>query len=303
MPCDGPLTAYRPRADASDKRLVFDKKLSGTGIGIKIPCGKCSGCKLEHSRQWAVRCMHEKRMHNASAFLTLTYDKDNLPANGSLVMSDFQNFMKRYRDRVGSCTAFPTRYFGCGEYGEKSLRPHYHILLLNRDIHDRKFYKKSGENNLYTSKWLDDVWGKGLTVVGDVTFDSAAYVARYCMKKITGKIAADHYGGRLPEFLNMSRKPGIGAGYFDRYKQELIDHDTIIVNGVAAALPRYYDTKIANLNMVDTIGGLYSAAERIKVLRRRKIDFATRKSEATNRRRVVREAVRAAKLSLKVRSL
>lgn len=200
MPCYGPLTAYRPAEGAPDKRLVFRKDKSLTGVAIKVPCGKCSGCKLEHSRQWAVRCMHEKRMWNASSFLTLTYDNKHLPNGATLVLSDLQNFMKRYRNHAGD----GVRFFACGEYGEKSLRPHYHILLLNRDIDDRRFYKMSGENRLYTSVVLDEIWSKGNVIVGDVTFESAAYVARYCMKKITGDKAAAHYGGRLPEFITMS---------------------------------------------------------------------------------------------------
>lgn len=303
MPCDGPLTAYYPAADSPDKRLVFDKKKSNSGIPVKVGCGRCSGCRLEHSRQWAVRIMHEKRMHSEACFVTLTYDDKHLPAGHTLVLEDFQNFMKRYRDRVGSSKEYPTRFFACGEYGERTARPHYHLLLLNRDVADRKFYKMSGENRLYSSKFMDDVWSKGFTTIGDVTFDSAAYVARYCMKKITGDKAEGHYRGRLPEFITMSRRPGLGASYFERYKQELIDNDSVIVNGVEAALPRYYDTKIADIDLVSVRSGLYTAAERIKVLRRRRIDVATRKAESTSRRRLVREMVRMAKLSLKGRTL
>lgn len=303
MPCDGPLTAYYPAEDSPDKRLVFDKKKSHSGVPVKVGCGKCSGCRLEHSRQWAVRIMHEKRMHNASCFVTLTYDDAHLPKWKSLSMEDFQNFMKRYRDRVGSSKEFPTRFFACGEYGERGARPHYHLLLLNRDIEDRRFYKMSGENRLYTSKFMDDVWGKGFTVIGDVTFDSAAYVARYCMKKINGPLAAAHYGDRLPEFITMSRRPGIASAYFDKYKQELINTDSVIMNGVEAALPRYYDNKLKELSLVDVRGGLFSPHERMKNKRRRRIDFATRKAESTSRRRLVREMVRMAKLSLKGRTL
>lgn len=299
MPCDGPLTAYYPKSDSPDRRLVFRKENSETGIPIKIGCGKCSGCRLEHSRQWAVRIMHEKRMHNASSFVTLTYDDKHLPKNHSVVKSHLQNFMKRYRKHAGS----GVRFFACGEYGERSQRPHYHVLLLNRDFDDRKFYKMSGENRLYTSKVCDEIWAAGLTVIGDVTFDSAAYVARYCMKKITGPHAKFHYGTREPEFIVMSRRPGIAASYFDKHKQELIDHDSVIVNGVEAALPRYYDVKIAALDPISVASGLYSGAELIKVRRRRRLDIATRKAESTSRRRLVREMVRMAKLSLKGRTL
>lgn len=299
MPCYGPLTAYRPAEGAPDKRLVFRKDKSSTGVAIKVPCGKCSGCKLEHSRQWAVRCMHEKRLHNASSFVTLTYDPAHLPSGLSLVKADLQNFMKRYRNYAGD----GVRFFACGEYGEKTLRPHYHILLLNRDIPDIKYYKMSGENRLYTSSLLDNIWGKGLTVVGDVTFESAAYVARYCMKKITGPKAAAHYGSREPEFITMSRRPGIGAGYFDKYKSEILDHDNIIVNGVPAALPRFYDGKIENIFASDDNIGLYSRMELLKLKRRRKISQSARADARSSRRRRAKEVVTLAKLAQKGRSI
>lgn len=312
MPCDSPLHAYRPAQGSADRRLVFQKNKSETGVAIQVPCGKCSGCRLEHSRQWAVRCMHEKRMHNEAAFLTLTYSDDNLPALRSLVKSDLQNFMKRIRDHFGWYAVgkpdepgyIPgVRFFACGEYGEKTLRPHYHVLLLNHDLPDRKFFTMSGENKLYTSQILDDIWGNGHCNIGDVTFDSAAYVARYCMKKITGPPAEAHYAGRVPEFITMSRRPGLGSGYFARYRNELLDHDTIIVNGVEAALPRYYDGRIDDLLPDEIPGRLMSPMEEIKARRRAKITLAMKKDMSSNRRRVVRETVRLAKLNLKRRIL
>jgi len=105
MPCYGPLTAYRPKSNSSDRRLVFRKTDSETGIPIKIPCGKCPGCKLEQSRQWAVRCMHEKRLHNSSCFVTLTYDDNNLPNGNTLVKSDLQNFLKRLAMKLAPVSA------------------------------------------------------------------------------------------------------------------------------------------------------------------------------------------------------
>lgn len=297
MPCWGPLTAYRPAEGAADRRLVFRKDKSDTGIAIKIPCGRCSGCKLEHSRQWAVRCLHEKRLHNASAFVTLTYNDANLPSGRTLLKSDLKHFMYRLRKRLGN----GIRFFACGEYGEQTLRPHYHILLLSHDFEDRQYYRMSGQHKLYTSKTLSKLWTVGDHYIGDVTFESAAYVARYCMKKITGKKANEHYKGRVPEFIVMSRRPGIGTGYFQRYTDELLDNDTIIVNGVPAALPRFYDNKIANILPEDKIG-LYTRAELIKIKRRRKITQAQKRDNTSGRLRV-RELVSQAKLKLKPRVL
>lgn len=297
MPCFGPLTAYRPRSDSGDNRLVFKKSDSETGIGIKIPCGKCPGCKLEQSRQWAVRCMHEKRMHSESCFVTLTYDDDNMPAGGTLVKSDLQNFLKRLRHDTGP----GLRFFGCGEYGSKTNRPHYHLLLLNSDFVDKKLVKSGSAYNLYASARLSELWPMGHHALGDVTFESAAYVARYCMKKNNnGKTVTD---GRTPEYIVMSRRPGLGAGYFDRFQNELVSHDTIIVNGVPAALPRFYDGKLAGLTGFSEQIGLYSKMELLKLKRRRKLTSPLSRADRSLRRLRIREVVTLAKLNLKGQEL
>lgn len=296
MPCYGPLTAYYPKRGSNDRRLVFKITDSETGIPIKIPCGKCVGCRLEQSRQWAVRCMHEKRLHNASAFLTLTYA--NLPPGNSLQIADYQNFLKRLRHH------FPAglRFFGCGEYGSNTARPHYHLLLLNSDLTDKKVVTTGSEYNLYESKLLSQLWPHGHHAIGDVSFESAAYVARYCTKKSqNGKTVND---GRLPEFVTMSRRPGLGTGYFDKYSNELLAHDTIIINGVPAALPRFYDGRISKIpGFVESRDGhLLSRMEMIKFRRRRKIPFLQKMDNGTTRLRV-REVVALAKLNLKKRAI
>lgn len=290
MPCYGPLAAYYPKASSGNTRLVFKKADSETGIPISVPCGKCIGCKLEHSRQWAVRCMHEKRLHQDSSFLTLTYSPRNLPPGGTLVKRDLQLFMKRLRKQFGT----GVRFFACGEYGEKSLRPHYHVLLLNKDFADKRLLSTGSEYNLYASKLLSQLWTQGSHAIGDVNFESAAYVARYCTKKITGPKAASHYGGREPEFLVMSRRPGIGTGYFQKYSEEMYTHDNVIVNGVPSSLPRFYDNKYASLS--DTCEAKLAV---LKIARRRKLN---RVDKGTTRLRI-REVVTMAKLAQKGRSI
>lgn len=290
MPCYGPLQAFYPKANSGSNRLVFKKSDSETGIPISVPCGKCIGCKLEHSRQWALRCMHEKRLHTDSSFLTLTYDPAHLPSGGSLVKRDLQLFMKRLRKQFGE----GVRFFACGEYGEKSLRPHYHVLLLNKDFNDKRPISTGSEYTLYASKLLSQLWTSGSHAIGDVNFESAAYVARYCTKKITGPKAADHYKGRTPEFLVMSRRPGIGSGYLDKYKTELYTHDNCIINGVPSSLPRFYDTKYASLS--DTCEARLAV---LKIARRRKLNRA---DSGTTRLRI-REVVTLAKLAQKGRSI
>lgn len=307
MPCYGPLTAYySAEVNSSGKRsLIFDKKKSYSGVPLRIPCGKCIGCKLERSRQWAMRCVHENRMHKRSVFVTLTYDDDHLPKGGTLVKKDLSTFINNLREYHRYHTGEKMKFYACGEYGETTRRPHYHAILFGIDFTDRR---KSGANRRgdawSTSKTLTDIWGNGHTLCGDVTFDSCAYVARYVTKKITGPKADAHYTVQdgngevftlLPEFTLMSRRPGIGHSYFSKYGAEIYGDpgspapDNVIINGKAVPPPRAYDLYF----------GLQDPEKlaKTKVLRRRKA--LLNKADNTSRRRLVRETVVRAKLKLK----
>lgn len=219
--------------------------------------------------------MQEKLMHAESAFLTLTYDQDCIPSNYSLRKRDLQLFMKRLRKTrpVG------LRFFACGEYGERTLRPHYHAILFNTCFPDQKFHRNAGENKLYASAELDGLWQNGNCLIGSVSFESCAYVARYVTKKVTGPKAADHYRGREPEFLVMSRKPGIGYPYYVKYGEEAYQRDFVVANGVQVSIPRYYDTKY---EAVDS-----GYLERLKIERRRRAKL--RKADSTKARLYARE--------------
>jgi len=211
--------------------------LPGSGQQI-VPCGQCRYCRMEYSRQWAIRCMHEAQMYkpNECSFLTLT-KKD--VGNGSLDKRDLQLFFKNLRYQNGN----GIRYFACGEYGKTKNRPHYHVCLYGLPIKDKIYMGKSkSSQKIYTSKTIGDVWDLGYNYVGELTFESAAYVARYCTKKITGEKGEEHYDGRLPEFALMSRRPGIGRSYYDKYKNDMYPYDELIIRGGKKCTPpRYYD--------------------------------------------------------------
>lgn len=310
MPCYGPHTAYYPKrmvysafeggwVPNPDQKLVFRKDESETGVPLKIPCGKCFGCLLERSRQWAMRCMHEKRMHRTgSAFLTLTYDDKNNP--GTLVKRDLQLFMKKLR----KVRPPGLRFFACGEYGEQFLRPHFHILLFNTHFPDQKNISKlnlnSGnttEYSLKSSAELQSIWPLGLHRIGDVNFQSCAYVARYLMKKQADKPLP----GLAPEFVVMSRRPGLGAAYFDKYQSEIINHDKVIINGTPVGVPRFYDTRISQLDANMCLPGQPSLTEQIKTRRRRAL--VSSKEEKTSARMRTKEIVAIARLSQKSRTI
>ncbi len=229
--------------------MVFNHRDSPEGESFELPCGQCVGCRLERSRQWAMRCVHEASLHEENCFLTLTYDDEHLPVRikslgpkarvqNSLILSDYQDFMKRLRKKYGS----GIRFFHCGEYGDALGRPHYHAVIFNHDFPDKVLHRVTPQGHrLYTSESLEKLWPNGFALIGDVTFESAAYVARYVMKKVTGEPAAAHYQGRKPEYTTMSRRPGIGRGWYDKYKAEVYPFDEIIVNSKPVRPPRFYD--------------------------------------------------------------
>lgn len=235
------MTAYQ--LSSGDVRFVERGDIARV---LTLSCGQCIGCRLERSRQWAVRCMHEAQMHESNAFVTLTYNDDNLPADSSLNYRHFQLFMKRLRRRYGK-----VRFYMCGEYGDLYGRPHFHSCLFGIDFSDRYFWRQSPAGfRLFRSPSLEEIWTFGNAEIGDVTFESAAYVARYVTKKVTGAAAAEHYRivdpdtgevyDRVPEFTHMSLKPGIGFAWYDKFSKEVFPHDRVVVRGKEVKPPRYY---------------------------------------------------------------
>lgn len=194
-----------------------------------------------------MRCLHEASLHKRNTFVTLTYNDEFLPKRGNLDYPAFQKFMKRLRKHTAPNQV---RFYMCGEYGPNGGRPHYHACLFGHDFDDKKYHSKSpsGEK-LFTSPTLEKLWPYGFATLGDVTFESAAYVARYCVQKVTGKAAERHYAredneGKYslhPEFNKMSLKPGIGATWLKLYQADVYPHDYVVINGKEVKPPKYYD--------------------------------------------------------------
>ncbi len=256
MPCFKPLKGFRSPSGA----LVFSRNQS-IGLEMTVPCGQCIGCRLERSRQWAVRCMHEASLHDDNCYVTLTYDSEHLPLYGSLAIEDFQKFVKRMRKR------HVFRYFHCGEYGETDRRPHYHALLFGLDFADKVPWRMSKGFQLYRSPELETFWTAGICEIGAVSFKSAAYVARYCVKTLQNlkyrSKDRDSYLAALErdyervdpetgevvtvdaEYITMSRRPGIGSGWFEEFGAEVFPSDEVIVRGKSCKPPRFYDRLLA----------------------------------------------------------
>ena len=304
MACYHPLSAYQ----CADGGIVFSERKGDVVRSLQLPCGQCVGCRLERSRQWAMRCVHEASLWPQNAFITLTYADEHLPQDRSLRYPDFQKFMKRLRKRfkgVGSGPQgdYPIRFYMAGEYGENFGRPHWHACLFNFDFQDKKIWlrTKSG-SKIYRSAVLEELWPFGFSSIGEVNFASAAYVARYIMKKVTGHRSDEHYRSvtddgeileRVPEFNKMSLKPGIGAGWYEKFKTDVYPHDYVVINGRKTKPPRYYDSKFRQEYPLEF--------EDIQF--HREMDARARFSDNTDERLAVKEQVVVAQVARLPRSL
>lgn len=244
MPCFHPLKAWQSiKPNENGKYPVFFTPSEKPHFykEIQIPCGQCVGCRLERSRVWAVRCIAEKHLHDQACFITLTYNPaQSLQRQTTLVPKDYVDFMKRFRERVAPQKV---RFFHCGEYGSEGGRPHHHAIIFGYDfIEDRKLLTLSNGLPVYRSPLLEELWPFGFSSIGEVTFESCAYVARYIMKKQTGKGSDDFYKGKVPEYVTMSRRPGIGKGFFDLYGASIYANDSLVIrDGLKVRPPRYFD--------------------------------------------------------------
>ena len=249
--------------------MVFSPSEGYRDRPVSLPCGKCIGCRRDRARAWSIRCVHEAQLHEHNCFVTLTYDNEHLPSDYSVNPHHFQLFMKTLRQDLVKVAAsqgkrsinnkpvYPVRYFHVGEYGEQNYRPHYHALLFGIDFPD-KVKIRARPHPLFESDVLTRMWGRGRTTLGAVTQETAAYCARYTLKKVTGEAANEHYKRTLvdedtgectevrvkPEYATMSRNPGIGAGWYDRFREDVYPEDTVIHAGKGNRPPRFYDERL-----------------------------------------------------------
>lgn len=219
---------------------------------LQLPCGKCIGCKAARANQWAHRCEHEASIWKDNSFITLTYADERLPKDGHLSSTDFQRFLKRlrqhssrHRSSIGRSHSANIRYFGCGEYGERHGRPHYHALLFNCTFNDQYQTGVRHGEPVFHSDTLQKLWPNGNHEIGTVTGRSAHYIAKYNLKKQgAGNFDADGVERPAP-FLRMSLKPAIGATWLEKYHEDL-QHGYLVQNGHQHGLPRYYKTSLKN---------------------------------------------------------
>lgn len=297
MACYAPLRAHAsPGPDGGKAAIRFRPTLGSTPV--ELSCGQCIGCRVDRVTDWTARIMHEAQLHAVNQFITLTYDDSN--NSGSLWKRDLQLFWKRLRKKFGKL-----RYFACGEYGEETWRPHYHAVIFGLILPDLKPYKKTSAGQLYTSETLRKLWDLGQVVVGPVTAESARYVAGYINKKLTGPQAkvydlVDKTSGeitlRTPPFALMSRRPGIGAEWLDKYAADVYPKDQIVLGGkIIGNAPKFYDERLA-VKYPDVV-------EAVKARRKAYALEPRQVANSTKARLKVRATVRQARVSLRKRNV
>ena len=245
----------------------------------EIPCGQCLNCRLNHSKEWAVRCMLEDKYSSDSYFVTLTYDDLHVPYKNVIIeenglfmpfqelrKKDLQDFFKRLRKALFGNKKGNLRYFACGEYGDKTYRPHFHCILFNLPLSDLKLYKcrhsSNGDILYFNSAFLSKIWGKGFVVVSAVSENTCAYTARYALKKVDFTHSVEEAKSNLADmelqmnfgkffdyvvsaeylqkpFCVMSRRPGLGRDYFDENCGIIYQYDEI--PGMSLRKLKYYD--------------------------------------------------------------
>ncbi|QXP08611.1 MAG: replication initiator protein [Arizlama microvirus] len=280
MGCFYPISAwYGEKNPKTGKRsLVFTKnKAQVNEKEMLIPCNKCLGCRSARAQQWAIRCYHESSLYRDNCFITMTYDEKHLPIDGSLSKRDFQLFMKNLRKNY---PGKKIRYFMSGEYGDRGDRPHYHAALFNHTFDDKIEYKSKDGVKLYISDTLNKIWGKGYCVIGEMTFASANYIAKYIIKKVSKdftfinalvkmlkerKVTYDELEilvkfqfDRAPVFSLMSRggrdnenqMRGIGYRWYEKYKEDIHRHDHLVINGRKSTSTKYYDNLLQEENQL-----------------------------------------------------
>lgn len=243
MACENPLKGWRRADNVGPLRFGPMPQDGHLWWPLNVPCGVCVLCREEQARQWGVRITHEAQMHDENAFLTLTYDEKHLPEYNSLNYEHLQKFWKRLRHHLG-----PLRYYAVGEYGDKSLRPHYHACVFGHAFVQGRRMLRESPTLLWTNRMLEEAWGMGFVSVGALNFETARYTASYVTKKLRSKqvyVRVDEESGELIPLVQprcfASRDPAIGGTWLAEYGWQVYQHDRVVINGRPQKPPKAYD--------------------------------------------------------------
>lgn len=220
---------------------MTDRKRFPEG-SLKVPCGKCVACRIQKRKEWSMRLKHELNYFDKASFITLTYSDEHLPENNSLQKKELQLFFKRLRKKIYDIDnpAKYIKYFACGEYGELTERPHYHMIIFGLGLN--KYDKYHVMDSWHYCDWNNPtIRKKSFGLVEDQSID---YVAGYINKKLSGELAEEEYTsrGREPVFKLSSK--GLGLNYCMDNAEDLNEKQKIYLKGKEHSLPRYYIKKL-----------------------------------------------------------
>lgn len=202
----------------------LEVKVNGSWQTVK--CGKCVECIKSQSQEWALRIMLEAMSHKENCCLTLTYDNEHVPSDYQLCRRDIQLFLKSLRKAIAPVKI---RVFYSGEYGEKRGRPHFHCIVFGWKPKDL-VYKFSKSTPYYNSVFVSKLWKRGIVSIGEVSYDTAFYCAKY-LQKFTSS------DKEVKPFVGMSNRPGIG---FNAITPGLLKQCCFYYDGKKYPLPRYF---------------------------------------------------------------
>lgn len=225
MACYNPLRGWQSATvNPSGKRsITFNIHDALTDRPVDVPCGKCVGCRADQSMMWSIRAYHESTLHTYNSFLTLTYDDGHLPEDGKISKKHLQDFFKRMRHK------YKFRYIACGEYGDKTRRPHYHALIFGQSF-DAAKHTINIDDKCYTNTDVEKTWGHGNIMIAEVNLATVMYVCGYVNKKIDDE----------DTFMLSSRRPGIGKDWLVKWKDEILNTGTVVIEGREFAVPPRY---------------------------------------------------------------
>lgn len=199
--------------------VTFKNRGSHLDADFLLPCGTCDGCAADKAMYWGIRMYHEAQLHDRNCFVTLTYRE----APEKIQKDHLQKFFKRLRKR----STRRIRYFACGEYGEKTHRPHYHLALFNEDFLGGAY---SVNHQLYGNKILDRIWTYGNCVLSEFNLSTALYIAGYTAKKIND-----------PDTFNlMSTRPPLGKEWARQNIDSMERIGAVMIEGQRFPIPPQY---------------------------------------------------------------
>lgn len=292
MACEAPMKGWRRADNVGPLRFGVMPQDGHLWWPINIPCGVCILCREEQARQWGVRITHEAAMHDENAFLTLTYDDKHLPDHNSLNYEHLQKFWKRLRHHLG-----PLRYYAVGEYGDKSLRPHYHACVFGHAFVQGRRMLRESPTLLWTNGMLEEAWGMGFVSVGALTFETARYTASYVTKKLRSKqtyVRVDEESGELIPLVQprcfASRDPAIGGTWLAQWGEHVYELDRVVINGRPQKPPKAYDRWLEQTKGKEAIAKIKERRQ-IKASKRKPQDARARAEIARARAKTKKKSV------------